>query len=113
MPDEPIYHITERHRWDSAGSAGEYVADSLATEGFIHCSLRRQVLLVADALYRGREDLVLLEIDAPALLHELRFEGVEDRFPHLYGPLNLDAVRRAAPFPAADDGRFAFPPEFA
>jgi uncharacterized protein (DUF952 family) len=94
-------------------ASGEYRAGSLASEGFIHCSLRRQVLAVADALYPGQPDLVLLEIDPRAVIPEIRYEGETDGFPHIYGPLNLSAVTRVAGFPAQADGRFAFPPEFA
>ena len=113
MSDEAIYHITERRHWDAAINVGTYRADSLATEGFIHCSLRRQVLVVANYLYHSREDLVLLEIDPAAVSADLRYEGETDRFPHLYGPLNLDAVTRVIPFPPQPDGQFAFPSELA
>lgn len=68
---------------------------------------------MADALYRGQANLILLEIDPLAVIPEIRYEGEADLFPHIYGPLNLSAVTRVAGFPAQADGLFAFPPEFA
>lgn len=58
-----IYHITSGSAWDDAKRRGTYRAPSLENEGFIHCSTRDQLLGVANAFYRGREDLALLCID--------------------------------------------------
>ena len=57
--------------------------------------------LVAGAYYRGVPDLVLLVIDTERVRPELRYEqvpGQPDPYPHIYGPLNLDAVVETAPF---------------
>ena len=110
---DTIYHIARRDEWQTALGHGEYRTGSLEGDGFIHCSLRRQVLPVANTLYRDQEDLVLLEIDPALVSAEIRHEGDDDRFPHIYGPLNLDAVLRLAQFPPQSDGSFAFPPELA
>lgn len=110
---DAIYHITRRDEWKAALEFGEYRTGSLDTEGFIHCSLRRQVLPVANAFYRGQEDLVLLEIDPALVSADIRHEGEADHFPHIYGPVNIDAVLRLAEFLPQPDGSFAFPPELA
>ena len=55
-----IFHIATRDAWDEAARAGSYRADTLETEGFIHCSEAHQVAEVANIRFRGREDLVLL-----------------------------------------------------
>ncbi|HMQ34809.1 MAG TPA: DUF952 domain-containing protein [Chloroflexaceae bacterium] len=108
---KPIFHITTVAAWEDARRAGAYTADSLATEGFIHLSTRAQLLWVADRFYRGQAGLVLLAVDPARLLAELRYEESEpgQRFPHLYGPLNLDAVVAAHPFPPEPDGTFRLP----
>jgi uncharacterized protein (DUF952 family) len=54
-----------------------------------------QVHLPANAVYSAQRDLVLLWVDPTRLQAELRYEAPEPgapHFPHLYGPLNLDAV---------------------
>lgn len=106
-----IYHITSGDAWRRARAAGLYAADSLAAEGFIHLSTREQLLWVAGRFYRGTAGLVLLEVDPARLTAELRYEESEpgQRFPHLYGPLNLDAVTAAHPFPPEPDGSFRMP----
>lgn len=107
-----IYHITAEGEWRKAQAAGSYAADSLAAQGFIHLSTREQVVWVGNRFYRGQAGLVLLCVDTGRLRAELRYEESEpgQRFPHLYGPLNLDAIAAVHPFPPAADGSFSLPP---
>jgi uncharacterized protein (DUF952 family) len=107
-----ILHIASRDAWEAARTAAHYRGDTLATDGFIHCSTPEQVVRVADAYFRGRSGLVLLAIDPSRLTAELRWEESPDGgvFPHIYGPLNLDAVVCVAEFEPGADGTFALPP---
>jgi uncharacterized protein (DUF952 family) len=110
---ELIYHLTTRQAWTAALQAGAYRADSLAEQGFIHCSLSNQVERVANDLYRGRTDLVLLEIDRARLQVEVRWEPgadhPEELFPHLYGALDPGAVIRILPLSPDAEGAFSIP----
>lgn len=113
-----IYHITAQADWASAQAAGVYTAESLASEGFIHASTREQVLDTARRFYAGRSGLVLLAIDTQRVTPEVRFEPVQlatglTTFPHIYGPLNPDAVVGQAAFDPDASGAFHFPAEFA
>ena len=88
------------------------IARILAEEGFIHCSHAHQVVPVADAIYRGTPGLVLLVIDPAAVRAEIREEALcnsGERFPHIYGPLNVDAVVDVLPFEPTADGSFELP----
>jgi uncharacterized protein (DUF952 family) len=116
VTEETIYHITQRDVWTAAQAAGEYVAESLGQEGFIHASTREQVVETANLLYAGRDGLVLLCIDEEKLTAPLKRAApvnAGDRdgelFPHIYGPLNLDAVTEVMDFPCGPDGRFVLP----
>jgi uncharacterized protein (DUF952 family) len=110
-----IYHITARQAWVSAQAQGAYAAPSLTAEGFIHCSTREQVPAVADRFYKGQAGLVLLVIDPARLAAPLKWEPAADRnppqgdFPHIYGPLNLEAVVRVLDFAADGNGAFPLP----
>lgn len=108
-----ILHITQHSSWEDALATGSYQADTLATEGFIHCSTPAQVIEVANARFRGQSGLVLLRIEESRLQAEIRYEdcyNTGQRFPHLYGPLNLDAVTHVVAFPPEADGTFVLPP---
>lgn len=107
-----ILHITARTAWEEAAASDAYVAPSLRSEGFIHCSRPDQVLGVANSRFRGQRDLVLLWIDTDRVGAAIRFEnleGGETRFPHVYGPIEVAAVREVLPFPAGADGGFELP----
>lgn len=105
-----IFHIAQRKAWEQARGKGEYRVESLLTEGFIHLSTQSQFLRVANFLFKGETDLVLLEVDEKLLKCELRYDPVGDeKFPHLYGPLNLEAVLRVHEFPVQADGSFQAP----
>jgi uncharacterized protein (DUF952 family) len=105
-----IYHLALRKDWEDAVAARAYrrstLGHSLEDVGFIHCSFPSQVQRIADLVYRGRDDVVLLEIDPARLTAELRVEPVgTDEFPHIYGELPVDAVLRVTPVPVDSDGR--------
>jgi uncharacterized protein (DUF952 family) len=88
-----LFHIATRESWNRASELGSYRPDAFAADGFIHLSEERQWLATANCFYRGRADLVLLELDESKLRAEVRREPADaDLFPHLYGELNLDAV---------------------
>ncbi len=103
-----LLHIAERHH---VPQSGFYRADSLDTEGFIHCSTRAQVVWVANRFYRGNSSLVLLVIDPDRVDAEIKYETVEGvgDFPHIYGALNSDAIVQIIDFPPNADGSFDLP----
>ena len=104
-----ILHLATASAWNEALRDGVYQADSLASEGYIHCSTPQQVIPVANRLFRNRHDLVLLQIDTAKLDAPVRFENLEggdDLFPHIYGALPVSAVVRATPFPPKAAGGF-------
>lgn len=107
---EFIVHLCTRQAWEAALADGEYRADSLAREGFIHCSRPDQILEVANSFYRQVPDLVLLWIDSCRVRNEICYEKAEleaqDEYPHIYGPINLEAVLSVKAFHVHADGYF-------
>jgi len=115
-----IYHITSRAAWNEAQQHGEYRAESLETEGFIHCSTSSQVLPVVEKFYEGHRGLILLVIEPALLSSDLKWElpsggtpppgiPVGEPFPHIYGPINLEAVLKAVDLEANPDGKYDLP----
>ncbi len=114
---ETILHICERADWAIALKNGSYQPASLQSEGFIHCSTPSQILDVANSFYTGRQDLLLLWINLDDVQADIRWEkplgpafpediDTAEDFPHIYGPLNPDAVAAVDEFPPDTDGVF-------
>ncbi len=103
-----ILHICSQSAWNEAQIKGNYRAESLDTQGFIHCSTREQVVGTANLFFRGQQDLVLLVIDADRLTAPIKVEDADNGqfFPHVFGPLNLDAVVDVREFAPEADGTF-------
>lgn len=108
-----ITHIAQRPEWETATKRDEYRPTSLADEGFVHASTAYSILMPANLFYRGRRDLVLLAIDQRRLHSEIRWEEPQptvEAFPHIYGPVNIDAVIAVESFGPGPDGSFRVPP---
>ncbi|HLE12851.1 MAG: hypothetical protein A2504_13525 [Bdellovibrionales bacterium RIFOXYD12_FULL_39_22] len=103
-----IFHITTKESWNLALSSGSYKSEG----GFIHCSLPHQILGIANFLFKQANDLLLLNIDQELLESEVKYEGDdEDKFPHVYGNIELDAVVSVHDFFQVN-GVFVFPENF-
>ena len=90
-----IYHVTTKAAWQEALEKGRYEHISLEKEGFIHNCSRAQLAGVLDRYYKNTPDLLLLHIDESLLQAELKYElapSVKEEFPHIFGPINIDAV---------------------
>ncbi len=116
MPSAQIFHLTSQAAWAAATTEGVYRLSTrgrtLGEVGFVHCGYRDQVLDVAERLYPDAGELILLVIDPQRLGSPFRaenLEGGEELFPHIYGPLELDAVTQALPIRRGRDGRFRLP----
>lgn len=109
-----IYHITTWNEYKKALLSGLYITSSLENEGFIHASAQEQVVGTGNLLFRGQPGLVVMVIDTVKLSSEVKLEpviinGVESKFPHIYGPINMAAVIGVVDFAVNPDGYFDFP----
>lgn len=107
-----IYHITSNSEWELAKTKGVYKTESLTEDGFIHCSTKDQVLGVANELFVGQTDLVLLGIDPTLVGATIKYEDLYEThqlYPHVYGEINLDAICAVIAFPPQSDGTFGLP----
>ncbi|MFC9925475.1 DUF952 domain-containing protein [Streptomyces sp. NPDC127190] len=109
MPISPrIFHVTERALWEAARERGTYEVSTrgrtLQEEGFIHFSTHEQLPRIAALLYddyEGPDDLVVLVVDPARLGAPLRYEAVApggEEFPHVYGPVPVEAVVDVQPW---------------
>jgi len=108
-----IFHVALRQDWEAAKLVGEYrvstLGRTLGDVGFIHGSFRHQIERIGAFVYAtDKEPLVVLDIDTPRLrvpVHIENIEGGSELFPHIYGPLPVEAVIRTLPA-TTDGGRF-------
>lgn len=95
-----IHHLALATDWTHAQQTGEYristLGRTLDQEGFIHCSRDHDQLRTVHAAYYSHvtEPLLILDIDPTGL--DIRYEN---GYPHLYGPLPVNAVTRTRPYP--------------
>ena len=108
-----IYHLTPTHYFESLNPAEAYLPADFDADGFIHCSADEdQMLEVANRFYKSEPgDFVLLVIDEDAVEAEVRHEDAAPEpdgnlYPHIYGPLNRDAIVEARPMQRKPDGTF-------
>jgi uncharacterized protein (DUF952 family) len=107
---EHLFHVALAADWQAAREAGDYRVSSLGRaleeEGFLHASYAHQWPGVLAAYYSKLEEpLVLLEIDpdrldVPVVVEAPAGSGPgAEQFPHVYGPLPVDAVVAVRPLP--------------
>lgn len=109
-----LVRLCSEQEWAGAQDRGWFPPEPAGpdADAFVHLSTVDQVHLPANRLYSGRGDMMLLYVDASALEAPLRWErGVPTDpqsmlFPHLYGPLPVEAVIKAVAYPPAADGSF-------
>jgi uncharacterized protein (DUF952 family) len=110
--DALIFKIVSNAEWEDAERSGVFTGSRVdLADGFIHFSTAAQLAETATRHFAGQTDLVLVAVDAAALGPALRREPSRggDLFPHLYGPLPLDAVRWVRPLPLGANGQHEFP----
>lgn len=110
-----IYHIADPSDWEQGKADGEYRISTkgrtLEEQGFIHASDVPQVAPVANMFYRDADSLIVLVIDTDRLRSEWKYDevpGSDAPFPHIYGPLNPDAVIEILPLAKDGEGKFTF-----
>ena len=102
--DQPLFHLALKGDWEQAQDFGTYQWSTrgmrLTEVGFIHCSWQEQVPKTFERFYADAGEIVLLEIDPIRLNSPLRADAIPtgELFPHLYGPLPIEAVRSITPY---------------
>lgn len=127
IQSQPIYHLAPADFFCRQPENSPYRPESLAGEGFIHCTSGLDTLLeIANVFFAGlAADLLVLEIDPTRLTALLKFEPplppaltnpesfTPDPgllFPHIYGPLNRQAINRSFLLRRDPAGKWQLPP---
>ena len=108
QPPAITYHLTPATYYDNFRNDDPYTSETFDAEGFIHCTDGvADLLLVANRYYRNDpRDYVALLIERARVEPEIRYEDEARIYPHIYGPLNRDAISAVFPVLRTDDGAF-------
>eukprot|EP00878_Enallax_costatus_P005617 GHUV01005891.1.p1 GENE.GHUV01005891.1~~GHUV01005891.1.p1 ORF type:complete len:138 (+),score=46.29 GHUV01005891.1:231-644(+) len=117
-----LYHLVQQPLWQKCKDSNTpYTPPTFEADGFIHLTKEAPLLLgIANHFYKGIQDsFLVLVIDSSKLAHKVVFEAAasvgstqplqptsQQLFPHLYGPLNLDAVTQELAVQRDADGSF-------
>jgi len=104
----PTYHLVPSDVWAASVPTAPYEAGSLADEGFIHCTDGAEALLATANRHYGSDPrpFVVLTVDLDAAGSPWRIDDPERIYPHVFGPIDRDAILTVAPLTRDADGRF-------
>ncbi len=109
MRDDLIFHITTEEDFKAFKKNKNYEPESLDKEGFIHCSSGHQVENTANEKFAEQDKILLLVIDVTALNSKIKYEKDPEsgnKYPHIYGPLDTNAIIDKIEVLAEDNGDF-------
>ena len=108
-----IYKICPETLWREAESKGVFNGAGIdLADGYIHFSTAAQTADTARLHFHGQQGLILAKVDISTLDIVWEESRGGSLFPHLYGPLDPDAVIETVPLPMDEDGIHVFPPGF-
>ena len=105
--DPYLYLLESREIYDAAVKTGFLVRHDLLEEGFIHASPANQLTRVSNKYYKDVKDLVCAVVAKERVLAPIKYEpATAGIYPHIFGPLNMDAVDRVLTIQREKNGEF-------
>jgi uncharacterized protein (DUF952 family) len=111
MKPPVTYHLVPVEEWEGSDGESDYLPPAFVEDGFIHCTDGADELAnTANRHYRDDpRPFVALQIDVSLLSSPVRYEDARRVYPHIYGPLNRDAILTVVSMPRDEAGRFLPP----
>jgi uncharacterized protein (DUF952 family) len=108
LPPHVTLHLTPVDVWNGQRDRAEYLPEAFAAEGFIHCTDGEALVVEVGNRYYTKDPrtFCLLSIDVARVLARTIYEDAAQVYPHIYGPLNVDAVIDVRAVIRASDGAF-------
>jgi len=107
-----IYHLVPKRYFERQDPGADYYPAPFEQDGFIHCTkTAAEMARVANRFYRAeRGPHVYLYIDSRKVKAKIKYEDPDNKYPHIYGGLNRDAIVATRPARKDAEGNF-LPPE--
>lgn len=101
-------HLTTDDVWGAHQGQTHYRPERFDEEGFIHCTNGEANLIAVGNLYYRSDPrrFVVLDIDLSRVKVRAVYEDEDSRFPHIYGPLDIEAVVRVRRIERSAEGSF-------
>jgi uncharacterized protein (DUF952 family) len=113
VPPATTFHLVPRLEWEASDPAAAYVPAAFDRDGFVHCTDGADELAATAnrhfAAFSG--DLCALVVHRARLGAEVRYEDPGGIYPHVYGPIERDAILKVLPMPRGVGGEFLAPAE--
>lgn len=109
MREDLLFHITTRDKWKQYQKDGNYEPESFESNGFIRCFTGDQIEDAANRLFPDKDEILLIVIDVSIIREEVKYKEDEEtgeKFPHILGPLSINAVIDKIDIKAEDNGKF-------
>jgi len=107
LNDPYIYLLSSQAEYQQALDDGTLVRDSLEKEGFIHASPKSQLNRIANKYYKEKSSPLILMADKNLILAQVKWEpATGGLYPHIYGPLNINAVTKVEKISLTENGNF-------
>lgn len=102
------YHLVPVEEWERQREQADYVPPAFADDGFIHCTNGlNELVAVGNQFYKddSRPYLALI-LNVPKITSPVRYDDPDQVYPHIYGPLNTDAIVGMLKAQRSEDGTF-------
>jgi uncharacterized protein (DUF952 family) len=104
----PTLHMLPAATWVGRDPLAPYAPAAYADEGFIHCTDGDEgMVATANRFYRDDpRPFLVLTVDLEAAGSPWRFDDPDQRFPHIYGTIDLASVLKVRRMVRDADGAF-------
>jgi uncharacterized protein (DUF952 family) len=111
VPPPTTFHLVPRAEWEAADPAAAYVPAAFEHDGFVHCTDgAEEVALTANRFFSEEtDDVLVLVLERSRLSAPVRYEDVREIYPHVYGPIERDAIVDVYVMPREASGAFLPP----
>jgi uncharacterized protein (DUF952 family) len=105
------YHMVPKSYFESLDPSADYLPAEFGKDGFIHCTDGEYIVsAIAFNIFRHLDDeLLILFIDKEMVISNIRYDDPDKLFPHIYGPLNRNAIRKTSQMIRDRKGDWIFP----
>ncbi|WBW97389.1 DUF952 domain-containing protein [Oceanirhabdus sp. W0125-5] len=111
-----ILHCVKKKNWDKVCNEKEYGYTDFKRNGFIHCSSIEYFWRVTEHFNEQDTEYVILCIDTDKVKAEIKWEDCDSNpgryYPHIYGPIERNAIINVLPFLRDPNGNYIKNPEF-